>query len=246
MAAAQHLLLVSEDQGNTSALAKASASLAQGHAVTWICSTQASHTLAELEATAALKNNYMSALNLLVITRQESQPFTVLTGELNQDRINRCADLLFEEDTVTQVALAGSAARQEEFAHWLNERMPTLDPELLEASHDQNNMPAASDVTAEQTTDSIAVTVILQGRELQFDMARNSGTLLDGAEDAGIDLPFSCRGGVCSSCRARLRHGSVELAENYALEDWELDSGFTLPCQAEPVSDQITLDYDEV
>ena len=77
-------------------------------------------------------------------------------------------------------------------------------------------------------------------------MDRSAGTLLDGAEDADIDLPFSCRGGVCSTCRARLTSGEVELRENYALEDSEIDAGFTLPCQAEPVSAQITLDYDQV
>lgn len=242
MDAAQHLLLVSEDQGNTAALARARTSLDQGDAVTWICSTSTSHSFAELEAAAALKNSYMGALNLLVITREESQPFTVLTGELNHDRIKRCAQLLFEPATVTHLALAGGAERQRELAFWLAEPLPTLTPELLLDSQDQVETP----LVAEATAGRVAVTVILQGREVKFDMARTGGTLLDGAEDAGIDLPFSCRGGVCSTCRTRLRHGAVELVENYALEDWELDAGFTLPCQAEPVSDQITLDYDEV
>ena len=56
-------------------------------------------------------------------------------------------------------------------------------------------------------------------------MKKGGGTLLDGADDADMDLPFSCRGGVCSTCRAKLVHGEVELLENYALEDWELEAG---------------------
>jgi uncharacterized 2Fe-2S/4Fe-4S cluster protein (DUF4445 family) len=63
-------------------------------------------------------------------------------------------------------------------------------------------------------------------------------------ERAGIELPFSCRSGVCSTCRVRVVRGQVRMAQNYALEDWELDQGYVLACQSLCRSAQLELDYD--
>ena len=68
--------------------------------------------------------------------------------------------------------------------------------------------------------------------------------VLDAALRAGLDLPFSCRGGMCSTCRARLTEGSVAMAVNYALERWETEAGFVLTCQARPTSPLVVVDYD--
>ena len=237
-----HLLLISEDQGNDPALEQAKTHLSNGSHVTWICSTPSSSELTQLESVLALKNNYMAALNLLVVTRNEKQPFDVLTGALDSKRLQRCADELFDLKAITHSSIACPGASQDELISWLETNLKTLSVNRLRIEGNATNEPAGpADIE-----DNVAVTIILQGRERHFDMARSAGTLLEGAEDAGLDLPFSCRGGVCSTCRSRLTRGSVELRENYALEDSEIDAGFTLPCQAEPVSAQITLDYDQV
>ncbi len=60
-----------------------------------------------------------------------------------------------------------------------------------------------------------------------------------------IELPFSCRAGVCSTCRTRVVAGAVEMAQNYALEDWELAQGYVLACQSRCMSAKLELDYDE-
>ena len=244
---AAHLLLVSEDQGNATALAYAQEKLAHGSQVTWICSTPRSSELAELEAAAGLKNTYMRMLNLFVITREEGQPFDVLTGQLDADRIARCSDLLFSTASITESAVASLPARQTEIAMWLENLLDdqTVKP-LQIASEGTDEIGQHKQRVNNPKASTVKVAVVMQGRQLEFEMAQNTGTLLDGAEDAGIDLPFSCRGGVCSTCRAKLIRGKVELVENYALEEWELDAGFTLPCQAEPVSQEIILDYDDV
>ena len=56
--------------------------------------------------------------------------------------------------------------------------------------------------------------------------------MLDAAARAGIELPFSCRAGVCSTCRTKVVSGAVEMAQNYALEEWELEQGYVLACQS--------------
>jgi len=69
--------------------------------------------------------------------------------------------------------------------------------------------------------------------------------VLEAAERAGFELPYSCRAGVCSTCRAKVTRGSVEMEIHYALEPWEVDAGFVLCCQARPTSGELELTYDE-
>ena len=238
-----HALLISEDGGNAPALVHARGKLEAGNRVTWICSAPTSASLDVLEDIAALKNAHLTTLNLLVITREESQPFAVLTGALDEARLTLCAKLLFDSASVNECTLLTPDHLAQTIAKWAADSLPAATTTAIEIPKTPvSGHSAATDKDA----DTVEVRVILQGREVQFSMQRTAGTLLDGAEDAGIDLPYSCRGGVCSTCRARLREGEVALMENYALEDWELDAGFTLPCQAEPISTEITLDYDEV
>jgi ring-1,2-phenylacetyl-CoA epoxidase subunit PaaE len=70
-------------------------------------------------------------------------------------------------------------------------------------------------------------------------------TVLDGAARAGIELPFSCRAGVCSTCRTKVVRGEVVMAQNYALEDWEVEQGYVLACQSHVKHAPLELDYDE-
>jgi ring-1,2-phenylacetyl-CoA epoxidase subunit PaaE len=85
----------------------------------------------------------------------------------------------------------------------------------------------------------------MDGRRRAFSMHTGTESILDAAARAGIDLPFSCRAGVCSTCRTKLVRGDVDLAQNYALEDWELEQGFILACQAHAKTPEIELTYDE-
>jgi ring-1,2-phenylacetyl-CoA epoxidase subunit PaaE len=89
------------------------------------------------------------------------------------------------------------------------------------------------------------VTVLMDGRRRSFTMRMNDDTVLDAAMRAGLELPFSCRAGVCSTCRTKVVSGEVEMAQNYALEDWELEQGYVLACQSRVKTPTLELDYDE-
>ena len=69
--------------------------------------------------------------------------------------------------------------------------------------------------------------------------------MLAAARDAGLDLPFSCKSGVCSTCRARLQDGTVQMTRNFALMQSDLDAGFVLTCQAHPTSPKVTISFDD-
>lgn len=127
---------------------------------------------------------------------------------------------------------------------------PTGAPETpvfeFEVSHGEAgsaSQGAASEPTV--ASDQAVVIVLMDGRRRTFNMRMNDEVVLDAAIRAGLELPFSCRAGVCSTCRTKLVRGEVEMEQNYALEDWEVEQGYVLACQARVKTPVLELDYDE-
>ena len=89
------------------------------------------------------------------------------------------------------------------------------------------------------------VSVTMDGRRRTFPMSPSDISVLDAAERAGLELPFSCRAGICATCRTKVTQGSVVMAHNIGLERWEIDAGFILCCQARPTTRTLELSYDE-
>ncbi|NND51946.1 MAG: ferredoxin--NADP reductase [Flavobacteriaceae bacterium] len=96
-----------------------------------------------------------------------------------------------------------------------------------------------------ETEGQTQVTVLVDDEEASFNMPRNK-TILEVALDHNIDAPYSCQGGICSSCVARLKSGKVEMRQNNILTDGELAEGLILTCQSEPRTSEISVDYDDV
>lgn len=88
------------------------------------------------------------------------------------------------------------------------------------------------------------VTVIADGKETTFQLATDGDAILDAAMDAGVDAPFSCKGAVCATCRAKLVEGKVNMTLNYALTDDEVEDGYILTCQSHPITPVVVVDYD--
>ena len=89
------------------------------------------------------------------------------------------------------------------------------------------------------------VKMMLDGDIVEFDANGSDKSLLELAEKAGLDAPFSCRGGVCSSCRAKVLQGSAQMRINHALTDAEVASGYILTCQAHATSENLIVSFDE-
>ena len=87
--------------------------------------------------------------------------------------------------------------------------------------------------------------LIIDGKRREVPVAEGEA-ILDAALRAGVDLPFACKGGMCSTCRAKLVEGKAEMDLNYSLEPWELKAGFILTCQAKPTTERVVVDYDHV
>ena len=88
------------------------------------------------------------------------------------------------------------------------------------------------------------VTVIYDDEEIDFNLNKDGDTILDAAMDNDVDVPFSCKGAVCCTCKAKVTEGKVTMDANYALSDQEVEDGYVLACQSHPASSKVTLDFD--
>ena len=104
---------------------------------------------------------------------------------------------------------------------------------------------ADTEVTLDLPEDATRVTIILDDEEFELDMKRKD-LVLDAALDADVDAPYSCQGGVCSTCIARIKKGSAVMEKNQILTDAEIAEGFILTCQSHPTSPILVIDYDDV
>lgn len=104
----------------------------------------------------------------------------------------------------------------------------------------------AAKETVQATGDKVVaqVTVLLDGDETTFELASDGKNILDAAMDNDLDVPFSCKGAVCCTCRAKVLEGKVHMKANYALTEEEVAEGFILTCQAHPLTAKVVVDYD--
>ncbi len=105
-------------------------------------------------------------------------------------------------------------------------------------------MKPEESVPADAFSGKSTVTAVVDGEEETFQLD-SSKTLLDGAIDNGVDAPYSCRGGVCSTCKAKVMEGAATMTLNYSLTDSEVEEGYILTCQSHPASEKLKFDYDE-
>jgi ring-1,2-phenylacetyl-CoA epoxidase subunit PaaE len=97
----------------------------------------------------------------------------------------------------------------------------------------------------EARAETCRATITIDGRSRELEIAKHGTTVLDAALAEGMELPYACKAGVCSTCRAMLTEGQVDMDANYALEDYEIARGYILTCQSYPTSDRLAVDFDQ-
>ncbi|TDE06779.1 ferredoxin--NADP reductase [Flavobacterium hiemivividum] len=110
--------------------------------------------------------------------------------------------------------------------------------ELFTASSHEN-------IITESLEGHSKITVMVDDEETTFEMSQKQ-TILEAALKQGLDAPYSCQGGICSSCLCRVTSGTAEMKKNSILTDKEIAEGLILSCQAHPTSETIYVDYDDV
>ncbi len=206
-----------------------------------------------LQDLLALKDRHMERLSLHFVMSREPQDIELLNGRLDGEKVHALARL-WRAAAVDDYFVCGPGSMIDEVSAALralgvaNER---IHAEHFAVSDAVSLAPGGPDARAAVPTGTPArtgvtqVSILMDGRRRTFEMPTRAETILDAAARAGLDLPFSCKAGVCSTCRTKLLKGQVQMAQNYALEDWELEQGFILACQAQPQTSEIELSYDE-
>lgn len=200
-----------------------------------------------IEDLFALKNRFPERLQLGFVFSREQQEFPIMSGRLDAEKLREL-----------YAAFCGKPAPEEAFICGPGTMLDTARDTLVELGMDPESIhierygvPRRSGETPrEQPAAAVAgssqVTLIMDGHRQSFVMPAGSDNIVDAAALHGIDLPYSCKGGVCATCRTYLREGRVRMRANYALEPWEVEKGFVLACQSEPLTDTIVIDYDQV
>jgi ring-1,2-phenylacetyl-CoA epoxidase subunit PaaE len=215
-----------------------------------------------LEELLGLKDSHLGRLSLHFVMSREPQEVALYNGRIDAPRVRQFAAALFRPQAVSEYFVCGPGDMIEQVTATLREL--GVDPARVHAEH--FTLATATDAAAAGAgapatgaairgaltpeprpvaAGSAEVTVLMDGRRRSFTMKMDDETVLDAAARAGLELPFSCRAGVCSTCRTKVIRGEVAMAQNYALEDWELEQGYVLACQSRVRSAALELDYDE-
>ncbi|WP_329490497.1 phenylacetate-CoA oxygenase/reductase subunit PaaK [Kitasatospora sp. NBC_01246] len=243
---ADHVLLAA-GSGITPMLSIAASVLAADRTstVTLLYGNRRSDTVMFADELADLKDRYLGRFQLVHVLSRETRDAELLSGRLDPERVEALLSALVDVPAVGHWWLCGPfgmVTGAKELLAGLGVPTARVHQELFHAEDE----PAAERTEPAGPADGVAhseVTVVLDGRGSTLTLPRDR-SVLDGAQRSRPDLPFACKGGVCGTCRALVTEGEVEMRRNFALEEKELAAGYVLTCQARPLTDRVTVDYD--
>jgi ring-1,2-phenylacetyl-CoA epoxidase subunit PaaE len=195
-----------------------------------------------------LKNIYLGRLSIIHMLEGEAQDIDLFSGRIDGDKIKGLFSHWIDVGSVDTAFICGpepmmlvvaTALRE----HGLNDTQIKF--ELFASGQPGRAKARAVSKTPVTPGTGVEATVTLDGATRSFIMPRKGETILDAALAARLDAPFSCKAGVCSTCRCKVLEGDVEMVVNHALEDYEVRAGYALSCQAIPLTDRVVVTYDE-
>ncbi|WP_022721782.1 1,2-phenylacetyl-CoA epoxidase subunit PaaE [Rhodopseudomonas sp. B29] len=193
-----------------------------------------------------LKDRFIGRLSVFHVLSQEEQDLPILNGRLDRDKVAILLRAMVPARAIDHVFICGPTAMSEEIAATCGEL--GIADERIHVERFVSGLggkPRPKAIVLPEAPPKALASLIVDGKRKDVPMAEGE-TVLDAALRAGMDLPYACKGGMCSTCRAKVVEGKAEMDVNYSLEPWELQAGFVLTCQAHPVSERIVIDYDQV
>ncbi len=195
----------------------------------------------------ALKNRFSERLQLYFLFTQEEQEYSIFSGRLDDAKVRELFSDFCEGLEPDEAFLCGPFPMIETITNALTEL--GFDTESIHKERygppRKGKAAAESKPGAADLKDLSKITIIMDGHKKSFDMPRGGDNIVDAAAANGHELPFSCKGGVCATCRTHVREGEVQMETNYGLEPWEVEKGYVLACQSHPVTESVILDYDK-
>ncbi|HQV35896.1 MAG TPA: phenylacetate-CoA oxygenase/reductase subunit PaaK, partial [Flavobacterium sp.] len=192
-----------------------------------------------------LKNRYFNRFEIFHFLTKEHRPSELFNGRFTKEKIQTLTDKIIDVPQVDACFICGP----EEMIYLLRDELinaglekDKIHFELFTSGISEEDKKRISKII-EKKVEGTEVTIIDGGKEFHFVMGDDFDNILDGALAAGADLPFACKGGVCSTCRCKVVEGTTEMKLNYSLEDDELAKNYILSCQAVPTSKKVVVDF---
>ncbi|MFC1460361.1 1,2-phenylacetyl-CoA epoxidase subunit PaaE [Microvirga arabica] len=209
---------------------------------------RASSSIMFREELEDLKNEHLERFSLIHILSREQQDIDLFNGRLTKEKCDQLLEHWVDASTIDtaficgpQDMMLGVAKSLEE--HGLDKRKIKF--ELFATSTPGRRPRKLEEEQARNHKDLCEATIVIDGRARTLSFEKGTASVLDAATQEGLELPYACKGGVCSTCRAMLVEGEVDMDANFALEDYEIARGYILTCQSYPVSDRILVDFDK-
>jgi ring-1,2-phenylacetyl-CoA epoxidase subunit PaaE len=217
--------------------------------VTLVYGNRASSSVMFREELLALKDRYLARLSLVFVMSREPQEIATFAGRIDRAKCDALFARWVDIASVDRAYVCGPAEMMAQVAESLavygltgdRVRIERFAATKSEVSDSRRAAHGDATVSDDEICDARAT---IDGRTFVFPIRRGTETVLDAGLRAGIELPYSCKGGVCATCRAVLTDGEVDMDVHYALEDYEITRGFVLLCQSYPASATIAVDLD--
>ena len=169
------------------------------------------------------------------------------TGRLDRTKLAEFVGPLIDPASIDHAFICGPYGFNDEAEAAL--LAAGLPPEHVHVERFGIPVPAGSAPAKQEVREGDAaearITIVRDGLSREIDYRSAHGNILDAAADAGLEVPFSCKSGVCCTCRAKLLEGEVRMERNFALEKHEVAAGFVLTCQSHPLTERVVLSFDE-
>jgi ring-1,2-phenylacetyl-CoA epoxidase subunit PaaE len=194
-----------------------------------------------------LKNIHLGRFSVLHILESDAQEIDLFTGRLDEDKLAILFRNWIDPKSVDAAFICGPEPMMLAIVaslktHGLKDEQIKF--ELFASGQPGRLRNPVAFADAGHSAADVEATVTLDGTTRTFRMARQGPSILEAAIAHSMDAPFSCKAGVCSTCRAKVLEGEVEMDTNHALEDYEVEAGYVLTCQCHPLTDKVVISYD--
>ncbi len=193
-----------------------------------------------------IRNKYFGRFEIFYFLTREQRDIELFNGRFTPEKIRQLSQTLLNVENTDECFICGP----EQMIFMIRDELSKLGLskdhihyELFVSGLSEEDKKRVEEARKKRKGRT-EITIMDGGKEFHFDMSKDDDNILDAALNAGADLPFACKGGVCSTCKCKVIEGEVEMKINYALEKDEVAQNFVLSCQAIPTTKKVIVDFD--
>lgn len=202
------------------------------------------HSVIFREEIESLKNSYLNRLSIIHVFSKENLGNPLQKGRIDKQKCENLYSAFLKSIAIHEVYICGPEQMTLDIREMMLEKnipQKNIHLELFGTSIKKEKL----NTTKETHSFDSMIQLVLDGDEYEFPLNSNAENILDAAHKTGIDLPYACKGGVCCTCKARVKKGSVTMDVNYGLDQDEIDAGYVLTCQSHPTTEKVIISFDD-